>query len=86
MDRIQVLPGLLRKFLCDGNAVDKEHSSTDHDRVFKELITSFFVGFVQLFLPDCVTIPLSHSKPLDAQGGLAGATGGLDGTAGAVVM
>ena len=25
---------------------------TDHDRLFKELLTSFFIEFVQLFLPD----------------------------------
>lgn len=27
----------------------------DHDRLFKELLTTFFVEFLELFLPEVVT-------------------------------
>ena len=33
-------------------AVDLKAAFTDHDRLFKELLTIFFVDFVELFLPE----------------------------------
>ena len=36
----------------------------DHDRLFKELLTTFFVEFLDLFLPDIAAAPQAAPPPL----------------------
>jgi len=37
-------------------------NNIDHDRLFKELISTFFVEFIELFFPQLKYLPMSRKE------------------------